>query len=262
LIYIDSGNGEYTGQVVCGIRCKGRTYYKPIGEAYPDVLLDNDKFPTELSCAEAAVSATQSIVANIMAATVVVSYLYNILVLGNIETRSATFSTKTMNLKPVISQKRRKEVRIVSIKSQQANMKTIYSLVSKDLGRVCGEREGGPNGDKKVFHTKSAAFLRALGNDLGFKDFKVTNNYGGIAVSGEITLMGMWGEGNGLYLQIPEPITQRREFLYRHITHMKDYSGSRNRRLPFDIFANGEYEKLLDILRELRDASKEKSRAA
>ena len=28
LIYIDSGNGEYTGQVVCGIRRKGRTYYK------------------------------------------------------------------------------------------------------------------------------------------------------------------------------------------------------------------------------------------
>jgi hypothetical protein len=108
LIYIDSGNGEFTGQVVCGIRCKGRTYYKPVGDAYPDILGDTDKFPTQLSCAEAAISAPQSIVANIMAATAIVSYLYNILVLGNIETRSVTFSTKTMNLKPSIPQKRRK----------------------------------------------------------------------------------------------------------------------------------------------------------
>ena len=107
LIYIDSSNGEHTGQVVCGIRRSGRTYYKPIGDIYPDVLLDTDKFPTQLSCAEAAVSAPQSIVANIMAGTAVVSYLYNIMVLGNIETRSVTFSTKTVNLKPIISQKRK-----------------------------------------------------------------------------------------------------------------------------------------------------------
>lgn len=105
LIYIDSGNGEFTGQVVCGVRRKGRTYYKPVGEVYPDILEDTDKFPTELSCAEASVSAPQSIAANIMAATAVVSYIYNILVLGNIEVKKVTFSTKSMNLKPVLSGK-------------------------------------------------------------------------------------------------------------------------------------------------------------
>jgi len=111
LIYIDSGNGEHSGQVVCGIRRSGRTYYKPIGEVYPDVLTETDKFPTQLSCAEAAISAPQSIVANIMAGTAVISYLYNILVLGNIETRFVTFSTKTVNLKPVVTQKpKRKKV--------------------------------------------------------------------------------------------------------------------------------------------------------
>ena len=109
LIYIDSGNGEYTGQVVCGIKRGGRAYYKPVGDVYPDVLLETDKFPTELSCAEAAVSAPQSIVANIMAGTAVVSYLYNILVLGSIETRSVTFSTKTVNIKPIVIQKRRRK---------------------------------------------------------------------------------------------------------------------------------------------------------
>jgi PRTRC genetic system ThiF family protein len=109
LIYLDSGNGEFTGQIVCGIRRSGQTYYKPIGELYPDVLDDTDKFPTELSCAEAAVSAPQSITANIMAATAVVSYLYNILVLGSIDVRSVTFSTKTVNMKPDITQKRRRK---------------------------------------------------------------------------------------------------------------------------------------------------------
>jgi hypothetical protein len=110
LIYIDSGNGEYTGQIVCGIKRRGRTFYKPLGDLYPDVLTNTDKFPTELSCAEASVSAPQSIVANIMASTVVVAYLYNILVLGSIEVRSVTFSTKTMNLKPVLTQKRTRKV--------------------------------------------------------------------------------------------------------------------------------------------------------
>ena len=105
LIYIDSGNGEFTGQVVCGVRRKGKTYYKPVGEVYPDILEDTDKFPTELSCAEASVSAPQSIVANIMAATAVVSYIYNILVFGNIEVKKVTFSTKSVNLKPVLSGK-------------------------------------------------------------------------------------------------------------------------------------------------------------
>jgi hypothetical protein len=108
LIYLDSGNGEFSGQIVCGIRRGGKTFYKPVGDVYPDVLMETDKFPTQLSCAEAAVSAPQSIVANIMAGTAIVSYLYNILVLGNIETRSVTFSTKTVNLKPALTKKRNK----------------------------------------------------------------------------------------------------------------------------------------------------------
>lgn len=104
IIYIDSGNGQYTGQVICGIRCRGKTYYKPVADIYTDILENTDKFPTELSCAEAAVSAPQSIVANIMAATAVISYIYNILVLGTIQVERVTFSTKTVNMKPVLSQ--------------------------------------------------------------------------------------------------------------------------------------------------------------
>lgn len=69
LVYIDSGNGEYTGQIVCGIRRAGKTVYKPVGMLYPEVSTPEDLFPTEVSCAEASVSAPQTIVANLMAAT-------------------------------------------------------------------------------------------------------------------------------------------------------------------------------------------------
>lgn len=140
----------------------------------------------------------------------------------------------------------------MSIKSQQKNMKTIYSLVSQNLGYIYGENESGPNGAKKQFHSTSKAFLRGLGNDLGFTEIKVTVNPGGIAVSGEITLMGMWSEGNGLYLQIFQSVTGRQDFLFREIGNMKDYSGGLNQWLRCDLFADGDYEKLTNMLLELR----------
>ena len=107
LLYIDSGNGEFTGQVVCGVRRSGKTYYPSIGMVYPDVLEDTDKFPTELSCAEASVSAPQSMAANITAATAVVDMVYNILALGDSTVRKITFSTMTVNVRPEV-QKRKK----------------------------------------------------------------------------------------------------------------------------------------------------------
>lgn len=108
LIYIDSGNGEHTGQVVCGVRRNGRTYYPPIGTVYPDVLEDTDKFPTELSCEEAAVSTPQSMAVNITAAAAVVSIAYNILALGDSSVRQVTFSTRTVNVRPEIQKKRKR----------------------------------------------------------------------------------------------------------------------------------------------------------
>ena len=109
LIYIDSGNGEHTGQVVCGIRSGGRTIYRPIGTAYPDVLKETDKFPTELSCAEASVSAPQSIVANVTAANTVVNMIYNILALGESRVRQVTFATKSVNVRPTLQKQRQRK---------------------------------------------------------------------------------------------------------------------------------------------------------
>lgn len=150
----------------------------------------------------------------------------------------------------------------MSMQSQKKNMKIIHSLVSQNLGYIFGERESGPNGAKKQFHTKSAAFLRALGRDLEFQECEVTNNYGGIAVSGEIALMGMWSEGNGLYFQLSQSAIGRQSFLYRQISHIKDYTGGRNQWLPVELFASGKYTELMDILLALRKPSKEEAEYA
>lgn len=109
LIYIDSGNGEYTGQIVCGVRRGGKTIYKPVGQLYPEVNTPEDLFPTEVSCAEASVSAPQTIVANLMAATAVVTMIYNILVMGSNTVQQTTFSTKSVNIRSIQKQKTRRK---------------------------------------------------------------------------------------------------------------------------------------------------------
>lgn len=108
LIYIDAGNGEHTGQVVCGVRQSGRTLYKPICSLYPDLLEDEDKFPSELSCAERAVSAPQSVTANLTAATAVVSFLYDLLIAGDLKTRYVTFSSKLISMRAEVVRQRPK----------------------------------------------------------------------------------------------------------------------------------------------------------
>ncbi len=105
LVYIDSGNGEYTGQVVCGIRKNGRTITKPVAGIYPDILQGDEKFPTELSCAERSVSAPQSIAANLFASTIVTSILYHLIVCGDLSVRKTTFSSQSMNTKTILSKR-------------------------------------------------------------------------------------------------------------------------------------------------------------
>lgn len=107
LIYIDSGNGEFSGQVVCGVRAKGRTIFRPVGKVYPEMLKAPDKFPTELSCAEAAQADPQSIAANITAATAVVNMVYNILTHGENLVREMNFSTKTVRMQTILDKHRR-----------------------------------------------------------------------------------------------------------------------------------------------------------
>lgn len=117
LVYIDSGNGEHTGQVVCGVRRNGKTTYKPVCTLYPEMLKEEDKFPSELSCAERTVSAPQSVTANLTAATAMVSFLYDLVVCGELNTRYVTFSSKQINMRAELVKKRKKPTKSKTEKS-------------------------------------------------------------------------------------------------------------------------------------------------
>ena len=108
LIYIDSGNGKYTGQVVCGVRRNGRTIRKSIGGVHPEMLKDTDLFPSEISCAEAAQEDPQSIVANVTAATAVLIMVYNILTHGENNAMQTDFSTQTIRMQTVLEKQTRR----------------------------------------------------------------------------------------------------------------------------------------------------------
>lgn len=140
----------------------------------------------------------------------------------------------------------------MSLKSQTANMKALTELLSNDLGYIWGEREIGPNGAKKQFHSKGRAFLSTLGKDLGFSEMKVTKNYGGIGVSGEITLKGMWDNGCGLYVELSQCLPNSC-MMYRKISHMNDYSGGQNHFVTTSYLASGNYTGLISRLEYFKE---------
>ena len=130
----------------------------------------------------------------------------------------------------------------MSMKSQENNMRCLAALLSRELGYCWGERESGPNGDKKRFLNVGKVFLRALAKDLGLRDSKVSTSAGGIAVSGECSLIGMWAE-EGIYICIYQSAYQRdRVLCYRTVRHTKDFKGGYNRFVTRD-----ELEKQFNI---------------
>lgn len=140
----------------------------------------------------------------------------------------------------------------MSVKSQESNMRRLADLLGQDLGYIWGEKESGPNGAKRTFLNVGRTFLRALAKDLCLRDYKVTSNPGGIAVSGDCTLMGMW-ECGGIYINLSQPTCGGdRVVLYRTVRHMKDYTGGYNHWLTRRDLAALSYEGLLSALSALR----------
>ena len=141
----------------------------------------------------------------------------------------------------------------MSHKSQEKNMRKLAGLLGQDLSYIWGEKEDGPNGAKKQFLNTGKVFLRALAKDLGLRDVSVSSSPGGIAVSGDCTLMGMW-QTNGLYVQTSQPCSGRENvLLYRTILHSKDYSGGYNNFLTLRDLAEMSYLDLLFTLAALRE---------
>ena len=140
----------------------------------------------------------------------------------------------------------------MSVKSQESNMRRLSMLLSHDLSFIGGERECGPNGSKKAFLNTGKAFLRALARDLGLHDVTVSANSGGIAVSGECTLIGMWETG-GIYVCLYQSAGGGNDvLLYRTVRHCRDYKGGYNRFLSRRDLEGGSYAHLLETLSRLR----------
>ena len=149
----------------------------------------------------------------------------------------------------------------MSFKSQEQNMHRLSTLLSHNLSYIWGEKESGPNGDKKVFLNLGKTFLRALAIDLGLRDVRVTSNTCGIAVSGECYLYGMW-EGGGLHVCLEQPCIGQDVLLYRSIRNINDHKGGHNNYVSRMDLAHISYAELLNRLLALKKGGATYDRAA
>lgn len=130
-------------------------------------------------------------------------------------------------------------------------MRRIGELLGKDLSYIGGEKECGPNGDKKRFLHIGRVFLRALAKDLGLHNAVVVSNASGIATSGECSLTGMWNEG-GVCVVLSQFAYGGNVLLYRSIRSSRDHKGGCNHFLSYADFSRMSYTELLNGLSALR----------
>lgn len=139
----------------------------------------------------------------------------------------------------------------MSVKSQETNMRRLADLLSQNLSYIGGERECGPNGAKKTCLNLGKVFLRALAKDLGLRGAMITAKPGGIAVSGDCSLIGMW-EDNGIYICLSQFCGGKYALLYRTARNLRDYAGGHNNFLTPDDLRKLSYPALLKTLRALK----------
>ena len=88
---------------------------------------------------------------------------------------------------------------------------------------------------KEQFKKVGTRAMRELAELLDLKEIDIHFNPGGIAVSGDLRLMGMWSEEDGIYITMNKDFPNRMsgEVLYRTIKGMKDYTGGPNNYFEF-----------------------------
>ncbi len=126
------------------------------------------------------------------------------------------------------------------------NIKILKSMLTSSEN-LCYNEEG-----KKRFGRTGKAAMKELAKALGLTEFKVHFNPGGIAGSGDVDLIGLWSEGNGVYVSLNKnfPGMQNSpwgQILYRSVKHMTDWSGGENRWIRFDELGPVAVEKILGL---------------
>ena len=118
---------------------------------------------------------------------------------------------------------------------------------------VTGPMRTGEYGDateKRKFRTIGIGAMKQLAKDLGMREWKADFNPGGPAVSGDVSLMGMFNDRIGLYVFFNKDRygrTPSGDMTYRTITSMKDYYGGANQWMSFYEFNNPD-----DVISKLR----------
>jgi hypothetical protein len=93
---------------------------------------------------------------------------------------------------------------------------------------------------KTMFRRIGTKAMKELALLLELREHNISFNPGGIAVSGDLMLMGMWTEHLGVYISMNKdfPNAPWGQVLYRTIKHMKDYTGGSNNWLKFELLGN------------------------
>jgi len=106
-------------------------------------------------------------------------------------------------------------------------------------------------GFKRRFEEIGLKAMEELAKLLKLNEYRVVFNPGGIAVSGDLILMGMWEEGNGVYITMNKDFPGKPwgDVLYRSIEHMKDYAGGPNHYFKFELLRRPMFlkKKILEL---------------
>lgn len=113
-------------------------------------------------------------------------------------------------------------------------MKYLRQLAFLMLSKEEGQYNEDFKGRFKKLGKKAMVELALL---LDLKEFEYDFNPGGIAVSGDLRLMGMWGPENGVYVTMNKDFPNKPwgDVLYRTIKHMKDYTGGPNQYFKYEL---------------------------
>jgi hypothetical protein len=111
-------------------------------------------------------------------------------------------------------------------------MNKLQQLVDLIQNTDLSYNEEGKNNFKKL----SLSVLRDLRNKFTLQESKLWFNPGGVAVSGDAILMGMWNDNIGFYIQITKSLTGH--FMYRAIKNIEDYTGGKNNWLNLSDFSS------------------------
>ena len=115
------------------------------------------------------------------------------------------------------------------------NLKALSLLLSGPK-EICGDLVKGSA--KWEYRRVGKAAMKEMANYLDLVEVDIHFNPAGIAVSGDLTLMGLRGDGTGIYVSMNKDIVSICQVLYRTIKHMKDYTGGTNHWMSFEELAD------------------------